>query len=105
MKKYLTYEEAMSLLPNEKEIHTFYNCSFGLLGADWRKEEVLELLKNPCTTIELTGENAKAMKHGMCAYRKGERDHSLIVFIETDDEKLSAFEQEHSTKKGETDNA
>ena len=101
MKKYLTYEEAASLLPDEEGIHTFLNGSFGLIGADWSKEEIFELLKNPDTVIELTGENARAMRHGMCAYRKGAKYQSDIVFIETDEEKLSAFEQEHSTNKGE----
>jgi hypothetical protein len=41
------------------------------------------------------------MKHGMCAYRKGAKYQSEIVFIETDEEKLSAFEQAHTTEKGE----
>ena len=101
MRKYLTYEEAVTLLPNEYDIHTFVNAAFGLIGADWSKNEVLELLKNPDTTIELTGENARAMKHGIAAYRKNARYQSDIVFIETDEEKLSAFEQNCSTGEGE----
>ena len=101
MKRYLTYEEAVSILPNDENIHTFKNAPFGLLGADWSKEEIFELLKNTETVIELTGEQARAMKHGMCAYRKDAKYQSQIVFIETDEEKLSAFEQEHSTNKGE----
>lgn len=98
MKKIITFEEAVSLLPNEENIHTFRQAPFGLMGCDWSKDEIFELLKNPETTIELTGESARGMKHGMCAYRKDAKYQSDIVFIETDEEKLSAFEQAYSSE-------
>ena len=100
MKYYLNYEEAVSLLPNGEGIHTFYNASFGLMGADWSREEILNKLKEKDIVIELTGEQAKSMKHGMCAYSKNAKYQSEILFIETDEEKLTAFEQDHPTKKG-----
>lgn len=100
MKYYLNYDEAVSLLPAKEDIHTFYNAFFGLVGADWSRAEIFELLKNPDTTIELTGKQARSLKHGMCAYRKGAKYQSDIVFIETDEEKLTAFEQAHPTEKG-----
>ncbi len=37
------------------------------------------------------------MNHGMCAYNKNVKDRSDILFIETDEEKLTVFEQTHST--------
>lgn len=98
MKKILTYDEAVSLLPNEENIHTFVNEPFGLIGADWSRDEILKLLENHETVIELTGETARGMGHGMCAYRKGAKYQSNIVFIKTDEEKLSAFERENSTE-------
>lgn len=101
MKYYLNYEEAISLLPNGENIHTFYNASFGLVGADWSREEILNKLKEPDIVIELTGEQAKAMKHGMAAYSKNAKYQSEILFVETDEEKLSAFEQDHPTEKGD----
>ncbi len=100
MKYYLNYDEAISLLPNNEDIHTFYNGAFGLIGADWSREEILNKLKEPDIVIELTGEQAKSMKHGMCAYSKNAKYQSEILFIETDEEKLTAFEQDHSTEKG-----
>lgn len=98
MKKFLTYEEAVSLLPNEENIHTFKQAPFGLMGCDWSKDEIFALLKNSETTIELTGEQARAMKHGMCAYRKDAKYQSDIVFIETDEEKMSAYERENPSE-------
>lgn len=100
MKYYLKYDEAVSLLPNGDDIHTFYNASFGLMGADWSRENILAKLKETDVVIELTGEQAKAMKHGMCAYSKNAKYQSEILFIQTDEEKLSAFEQAHPTEKG-----
>ena len=100
MKYYLNYDEAVSLLPNGEDIHTFYNASFGLMGADWSREDILKKLKETDIVIELTGEQARAMKHGMCAYSKNAKWQSEILFIETDEEKLTDFEQDHPTEKG-----
>lgn len=100
MKYYLNYDEAVSLLPNGEDIHTFYNASFGLMGADWSREDILNKLQEVDIVIELTGEQAKSMKHGMCAYSKNAKYQSEILFIETDEEKLSVFEQSHPTEKG-----
>lgn len=99
MKYYLNYDEAVSLLPNGDDIHTFYNASFGLMGADWSREEILNKLKETDIVIELTGKQAKSMKHGMCAYSKNAKYQSEILFIETDERKLTAFEQAHLTEK------
>lgn len=98
MKYYLTYDEAVSLLPNKEDIHTFINAPFGLIGADWSRESIIDKLKENDIVIELTGEQAKAMKHGMCAYGKNTKYQREILFIETDEEKLSAFEKSHSTE-------
>lgn len=90
-KKYITYEEAVYLLPDSEYVHTFYNASFGLIGADWRKEEILDKLRKS-EIIELTGEQARRMGHGMCAYNKDTQYHSDILFIETDTEKLEKMD-------------
>lgn len=100
MKYYLNYDEAESLLPNGDDIHTFIKASFGLISADWRREDILRKLNEADIVIELTGEQAKSTKHGMCAYNKNVKSQSDILFIETDEEKLTAFEQTHSTENG-----
>lgn len=90
-KKYITYEEAVSLLPDGESVHTFYNASFGLIGADWSKEDILNKLRNS-DFIELTGSQARAMRHGMCAYNKETKYQKDILFIETDADRLEKMD-------------
>ena len=45
MKYELTYEEAVSLLPEGDSIHTFINGYYGLIGADWSRDDILGKLK------------------------------------------------------------
>ena len=100
MKVDLNYDEAVSLLPDGDDIHTFKNAPFGLIGADWSREDILNKLKEADIVIELTGEQAKAMNHGMCAYHKNIKSRIEILFIETDKAKLTAFEHTLSTENG-----
>lgn len=90
-KRFLTYDEAVSVLPDGEYVHTFYNNAFGLVGADWSKQEILEKLDNS-DVIELTGEQARSMGHGMCAYNNDTKYHSDILFIETDERKLAEMD-------------
>lgn len=93
MKRYITTEQAISILPNDENVHTFYDSSVALIGGDWSKEDIIDKL-NKSDVIELTGETARKMGHGMCAYDKTAKYQSDILFIETDDEKLSMLEKE-----------
>ena len=90
-RRFISYEEAVSLLPDGEYVHTFYNNAFGLLGADWSKDEILDKLRKS-EIIELTGNQARAMKHGMCAYNKDTKHHSDILFIETDTDRLEKMD-------------
>ena len=92
MRKYITYEQAVELLPKTEDIHTFYNTSFGLIGADWSRADIIDKLQKS-EIIELTGETARSMGHGMCAYNKDTKYQKDILFIQTDEEKLSAFDE------------
>ena len=100
MKNILTYDEAISVLPNSDSIHTFYNEPFGLIGADWSREDILNKFKESNVVIELTGEQARNMKHGICVRPNRDYYQHEVLFVETDEEKLSAFEQAHPTEKG-----
>lgn len=97
MKKYLTKEEAMSVLPKKESIHTFYNPGFGLVGADWSREDIIDKIQKS-DIIELTGDLARGMNHGICAYDKDTKYLGDVLFIETDESKLSVID------KGETNN-
>lgn len=63
-RRYITYEEAVSLLPDGETVHTFINAAFGLMGADWSKEDILDKL-NKSDVIEITGKMARGTSHGI----------------------------------------
>ena len=93
MKTYITVDQAISVLPDGDSVHTFYNPGLGLIGADWSKEDITEKLRGS-DIIELTGPGARGMSHGICAYGKDTKYQSEILFIETDEIRLAALEQE-----------
>ena len=72
----LTYEQAVAMLPDGEQVHTFLDGGLALIGADWDREDVLALLRDG--RPELSGEQATAMKHGLVAFRP-----TGPVFIET----------------------
>lgn len=79
VKQLLTYDEAVALLPDGERIHTFMQADPVLLGADWDRAEILELLRQADPEIEVTGPEAQSVGHGLAAYdADGEP-----VFIET----------------------
>lgn len=93
MKAYITAEQALSILPDGDEIHTFRNAAFGLMGCDWSRTE-LESKIQSSDCLELTGEMAKGMKHGLVAYDKAAKLQSELLFIETNMDKLAQLEAE-----------
>lgn len=100
MKTYITIEQAISVLPDGDFVHTFYNTGFGLVGADWSRNDILDKLRR-CDIIELTGPAARGMGHGICAYNKNAKYQSDILFIETDESRVSALEKELEALKDE----
>ena len=102
MKTYITAEQAISVLPDGESIHTFYNPGFGLVGADWDKADITDKLRRS-DIIELTGPAARGMNHGICTYRKDAKYQSDILFIETDEVRVSVLENElEALKDGST---
>lgn len=93
MKTYITIEQAISVLPDGDTVHTFYNSRFGLVGADWSRDDILDRLRG-CDIIELTGPATRGMGHGICAYNKNAKYQGDILFIETDEARVSALERE-----------
>ena len=102
MRTYITIEQAISVLPDGDAVHTFYNPGFGLVGADWSKEDITDKLRRS-DIIELTGPAARGTGHGMCAYNNDTKYHDDILFIETDEERLAALEQEMEALKDDKD--
>ena len=98
MKIYITTEQAISVLPDGDTVHTFYNPGYGLVGADWSKEDITDKLRRS-DIIELTGPAARGMGHGICAYNKDTKCQSDILFVETDEERLAVLEQKMEALK------
>lgn len=90
MKKYLTVEQAINLLPKGNEIHTFYG-GVALIGADWEREEVVKKLASS-DKIEIAGEMARNMGHGLAVYNNDAKYISDVLFVETDKKKLDALD-------------
>ena len=97
-RKFITVDEAIGLLPDNDNIHTFYNLPIGLVGADWSKKDIIDKLKK-VDTIELTGEVARSINHGLAAYNKNAKQ-SDVLFIETDKEKIDKFDSRTMEVKG-----
>lgn len=89
-KKYLTVTQAVNLLPEGNEIHTFYG-GVALIGADWERKEVIDKLFSS-DKIEIAGEMARNMGHGLAVYNDDAEYMSDVLFIETDKKKLDAFD-------------
>lgn len=70
---FLSYEEAVAMLPDGDRIHTFAGGGMALIGADWDRKDILELLKTGAP--ELAGEMATSMGHGMVAFLKVDKEN------------------------------
>ena len=95
-RRYITADEAITLLPEKEYIHTFYNTPPILCGADWDKQEVIDKLK-AADKIEIAGETARNMDHGLAVYNDDIKMQSEVLFVETDTEKLDAFDDPTET--------
>ena len=84
---HLTVEEVISVLKNQENVHTFINAGFGLIGADWSKEELIEKLEI-AEDIQVGGEQCRAMSHGIVIFPKNAKKQSDLYFVECDNEKL-----------------
>lgn len=90
-KKYITAEQAISLLPDGDAIHTFYDYGICLIGADWDREDVISRIKES-DKIEITGYSARKMGHGIAVYNDDTKWQSEVLFIETDKTKLDELD-------------
>ena len=101
-KRFLTAAEAIALLPASEFVHTFYNEPFALVGADWTKSEIMDEIRK-ADKIELTGEGARKLNHGIALYNKNIKFQDEILFVETDPERLERFDpqdEQKSVQKG-----
>ena len=72
----LSFYQAVAMLPDKQEIHTFRLSRVALIGADWDRSEIISAIKK--YGVELSGPNASGMGHGMVL-----TDSNGFLFIET----------------------
>lgn len=90
-RRFITTDEAIRLLPEGEEIHTFIANGMVLIGADWSRDDIIEILRT-ADHIEITGPHARGMKHGIAVWDDTAKYESDIRYIETDTEKLDEFD-------------
>lgn len=65
----LNVNQAISMLPEEGDIHTYRSTGFALLGFDLPRKFILELIRT--RTCEIGGEQCKRFNHGLVIHDDG----------------------------------
>ena len=92
MKRKITLTNAISILKKGSYVHTFRNHGNMLFGCDYKKNDIIAKMRQFKDTLELTGENARAMSHGI-AINDGQ-----YLFIETEKDKIDIFDPINSNE-------
>ncbi len=89
----LTPEQAKEVLAlNNGMVHTFLNGSGMLVGADHSKKSIYKDIDN-AERLEITGNSAQAMGHGLAILPKGAKLHGDILFVETNMKLLKKYDK------------
>ena len=100
-KRFITAEEAISLLPESNDVHIICQIGMSFVGADWSKKEIIDKITKS-DIRELTGPHSRSMNHGLVVYDESAKMQSDLLFIETDRAKLNAFDPQ---EEDDEDNA
>ncbi len=88
----LSKEDARKCLVDGERIHTFRGTGFTMIGANWDREDILTTIEE--YDVEISGEIAQSMKHGICL-----KDHHGWLFIETKPSEIESAEGQKESKK------
>lgn len=65
----LTKEQALSMLGDDEQIHTFRSSPVAMIGCDWSRASIVEAINaNEC---ELGGPACQSMNHGLVIHVNG----------------------------------
>ena len=64
---FLSKDQAIAMLPQGQTIHVFRNQGLLLVGADWSRSEIIDLLVHS-KTIEIGGSQCRALGHPIAAF-------------------------------------
>ena len=84
----ITAEQAISILPDGFDVHTFRNPGGFMIGTDWHREQLIRAIRES-DTIQLTGSLARSMGHGFAINCEGR-----VLFVETDEDRIAKLESE-----------
>lgn len=92
---FLTKDEALSLcaFSDDDTVHTFSGGMFTLMGFHLTREELVKKMDN-AEFMEISGSNMYSLQHGIALVPKGAQKQSEIIFLETNMDKLKAFERQ-----------
>lgn len=87
---FLTKEQAITLIEDKEDIHTFRSAAFGLMWADWSRKDIIEEIERSWEeSIEIWWTACIGMWHGLVIYTSP--NHPL--FVEANTELLQALEK------------
>jgi hypothetical protein len=93
-KVYLTINQARSVIEiNKGFVHTFVQIGTVLIGADSKFDSILKKLEDNSQYIELSGQQAESMQHGICINKENKP-----IFIATDSIKLQILKNTLNVK-------
>ena len=83
-KDILTKKQAKDIIAVDKEgmVHTIYNSSFGLIGANHSLESIYRDI-DKSFMVKKTGEQAQALGHGLVIIPSEKCKQSELLFVET----------------------
>ena len=94
----LTPEQALSMLPDGDQIHTFRSMGFALIGCDWSRSSLeQEIREKQC---EVGGDQCQAMNHGLVIWTS-ETEPLFVECYKGFD--YDAFETDVSVSSGKED--
>ena len=93
-KRYLTVEEAISILPDGDSIHTIRDAAV-LICSDWGRKAIIEKIQKS-ERRAITGPAARSTGHGLALYPPNAKYHSDILFVETDKKRLDELDGEEA---------
>ena len=89
----ITKDQALYLLPDTEEIHVNVNTSIFLFGANWSRDEVLDLIEK-ADHVTRSGEIASSMNYGLVIYPPDAKYQSDLYFVETNMERCAEIDKE-----------
>lgn len=94
----LDKEQALSLLPKGRNIHTFRNGGMAIIGADWPRADIKDAIKN--NVCEIGGDDCRRMGHGLVVHIGGPLFVQTADDVDWDAEEAEALHRAELAKAG-----